>query len=203
MIETLLKNTRLRYRAISVLLTLYFGALALNYSVDVDKQITEPQLSINEPDLYMEDASISQINKAGRRTSIISAKKFTHYPLTDVTTLQLPSVQLLDVGTQSPWSISSLEGRLLGVSEYREEAVELWKAVTAERISRDGTTRLLTETLSVFPNQNLAESNSAVTILTRDTKTTAAGVRAFFDKDLFIFRSNGERRVVTTVTMRR
>lgn len=80
MIETLLKNTSLRYRAISVLLTLYFGALALNYSVDVDKQITEPQLSINEPDLYMEDASISQINKAGRRTSIISAKKFTHYP---------------------------------------------------------------------------------------------------------------------------
>jgi len=196
MIDTLLKNTRLRYRAIIVLLALYSGAMALNYGVDVDKQITEPQLSINEPDLYMEDASISQVNEAGRRTSVISAKMFTHYPLTDVTTLQLPSIQLLDVGTQSPWSISSVEGRLL-------EAVELWKAVTAEKISQEGATRLITETLSVFPDQNLAESDSAVTILTRDTKTTAAGVRALFDKDLFVFRSSPEHRVVTTINVRR
>jgi LPS export ABC transporter protein LptC len=203
MLETLLKNTSLRYRAIIILLALYFGALALNYGVDVDKQVTEPQLSINEPDLYMEDASISQMNKAGRRTSVISAKRFTHYPLTDVTTLQLPSIQLLDVGKQSPWSISSIEGRLLGVSEYREEAVELWKTVTAEKITSEGATRLVTETLSVFPDQNLAESDSVVTILTRDTKTTAAGVRAFFDKDLFIFRSSDERRVETTINMRR
>ena len=203
MLETLLKNTSLRYRAIIILLALYFGELALNYGVDVDKQVTEPQLSINEPDLYMEDASISQMNKAGRRTSVISAKRFTHYPLTDVTTLQLPSIQLLDVGKQSPWSISSIEGRLLGVSEYREEAVELWKTVTAEKITSEGATRLVTETLSVFPDQNLAESDSVVTILTRDTKTTAAGVRAFFDKDLFIFRSSDERRVETTINMRR
>ena len=203
MIDTLLKNTRLRYRAIIVLLALYSGAMALNYGVDVDKQITEPQLSINEPDLYMEDASISQVNEAGRRTSVISAKRFTHYPLTDVTTLQLPSIQLLDVGTQSPWSISSVEGRLLGVSEYREEAVELWKVVTAEKISQECATRLITETLSVFPDQNLAESDSAVTILTRDTKTTAAGVRALFDKDLFVFRSSPEHRVVTTINVRR
>ena len=203
MLETLLKNTSLRYRAIIILLALYFGALALNYGVDVDKQVTEPQLSINEPDLYMEDASISQMNKAGRRTSVISAKRFTHYPLTDVTTLQLPSIQLLDVGKQSPWSISSIEGRLLGVSEYREEAVELWKTVTAEKITSEGATRLVTETLSVFPDQNLAESDSVVTILTRDTKTTAAGVRAFFDKDLFIFRSSDERRVEPTINMRR
>ena len=203
MLETLLKNTSLRYRAIIILLALYFGALALNYGVDVDKQVTEPQLSINEPDLYMEDASISQMNKAGRRTSVISAKRFTHYPLTDVTTLQLPSIQLLDVGKQSPWSISSIEGRLLGVSEYREEAVELWKTVTAEKITSEGATRLVTETLSVFPDQNLAESDSVVTILTRDPKTTAAGVRAFFDKDLFIFRSSDERRVETTINMRR
>ena len=81
--------------------------------------------------------------------------------------------------------------------------MELWKTVTAEKITSEGATRLVTETLSVFPDQNLAESDSVVTILTRDTKTTAAGVRAFFDKDLFIFRSSDERRVETTINMRR
>ena len=187
-----------------VLLALYLGALALNYGIDVVRKVIEPKLSINEPDLYMQDASISRINTAGRKTSVISAARFTHYPLTDVTTLQAPMIQLLNVGTQSPWNISSTKGRLLGVSEYREEAVELWETVTAQKTDPKGaTTTLTTDALSVYPDQNLAESDSVVTILTAHTTTTAAGVRALFDQDRFMFRSNAEHRVVTVVDVRR
>ena len=114
MIESLKQNRTLRSRALIGLLAIFIASILLNRTVDLDHQAGEAPARLNEPDLFMTHASISQINDQGNLTSKISAERFTHYPLTDVTTLELPSVALYTPTLTGPWTISSAKGRLLG-----------------------------------------------------------------------------------------
>ena len=133
-------------------------------------------------------------------TSKISAERFTQDPLTDVTTLELPSVALYTPTLTGPWTISSVKGRLLGASVYRKQSVELWSSVRAEKSNPDGSkTTFITDALNVYPSENLAESDTPVTIFTGNTQTQAARLRANLDQDTFMFNSNAEQRVVTTI----
>ena len=200
MIESLRQNRTLRSRTLMGLLAVFIASVLLNRTVDLDHQIETAPALLNEPDLFMTQASISQINEEGHLTSKISADRFTHYPLTDVTTLELPRVALYTPNLTGPWTISSTKGRLLGVSVYRKQSVELWSTVRAEKSNPDGsTTTFTTDALNVYPSENVAESDSPVTIFTGDTQTQAAKLRANFDQDTFLFNSNATQRVVTTI----
>jgi LPS export ABC transporter protein LptC len=203
MIESLKQNRTLRSRTLMGLLAVFIASVLLNRTVDLDHQIETAPALLNEPDLFMTQASISQINEEGHLTSKISADRFTHYPLTDVTTLELPRVALYTPNLTGPWTISSTKGRLLGVSVYRKQSVELWSTVRAEKSNPDGsTTTFITDALNVYPSENVAESDSPVTIFTGDTQTQAAKLRANFDQDTFLFNSNASQRVVTTIRLK-
>ena len=203
MIESLRQNRTLRSRTLMGLLAVFIASVLLNRTVDLDHQIETAPALLNEPDLFMTQASISQINEEGHLTSKISADRFTHYPLTDVTTLELPRVALYTPNLTGPWTISSTKGRLLGVSVYRKQSVELWSTVRAEKSNPDGsTTTFITDALNVYPSENVAESDSPVTIFTGDTQTQAARLRANFDQDTFLFNSNASQRVVTTIRLK-
>jgi LPS export ABC transporter protein LptC len=200
MIESLRQNRTLRLRGLMGLLAIFIASVLLNSTVDLDHQVGEAPALLNEPDLFMNNASISQINEEGNLTSKISADRFTHYPLTDVTTLELPRVALYTRNLTGPWTISSTKGRLLGVSVYRKQSVELWSTVRAEKSNPDGSkTTFITDALSVYPSENMAESDTPVTIFTGNTQTKAARLRANFDQDTFLFNSNTTQRVVTTI----
>ncbi|MDC0374749.1 LPS export ABC transporter periplasmic protein LptC [Pseudomonadales bacterium] len=203
MIESLRQNRTLRSRTLMGLLAVFIASVLLNRTVDLDHQIETAPALLNEPDLFMTQASISQINGEGHLTSKISADRFTHYPLTDVTTLELPRVALYTPNLTGPWTISSTKGRLLGVSVYRKQSVELWSTVRAEKSNPDGsTTTFITDALNVYPSENVAESDSPVTIFTGNTQTQAAKLRANFDQDTFLFDSNASQRVVTTIRLK-
>lgn len=203
MIESLRQNRTLRSRTLMGLLAVFIASVLLNRTVDLDHQIETAPALLNEPDLFMTQASISQINEEGHLTSKISADRFTHYPLTDVTTLELPRVALYTPNLTGPWTISSTKGRLLGVSVYRKQTVELWSTVRAEKSNPDGsTTTFITDALNVYPSENVAESDSPVTIFTGNTQTQAAKLRANFDQDTFLFNSNASQRVVTTIRLK-
>ena len=203
MIESLRQNRTLRSRTLMGLLAVFIASVLLNRTVDLDHQIETTPALLNEPDLFMTQASISQINEEGHLTSKISADRFTHYPLTDVTTLELPRVALYTPNLTGPWTISSTKGRLLGVSVYRKQSVELWSTVRAEKSNPDGsTTTFITDALNVYPSENVAESDSPVTIFTGNTQTQAAKLRANFDQDTFLFNSNASQRVVTTIRLK-
>lgn len=203
MIESLRQNRTLRSRTLMGLLAAFIASVLLNRTVDLDHQIETAPALLNEPDLFMTQASISQINGEGHLTSKISADRFTHYPLTDVTTLELPRVALYTPNLTGPWTISSTKGRLLGVSVYRKQSVELWSTVRAEKSNPDGsTTTFITDALNVYPSENVAESDSPVTIFTGNTQTQAAKLRANFDQDTFLFNSNASQRVVTTIRLK-
>ena len=177
------------------------SGLLLHWILNSEDQSRERELVFgNQPDLYLLNASISQFNHQGNLDSVIAADKFTHYPLTDVTTLKQPNVRLYSLHNSQPWNIASENGRLLSLSKYREEVVELWDGVQAQRFGGNHQTlSFKTENLIVYPGQHLVECDQKVVISNANSETTAGGMQARFDIGLFKLQSSQNQRVVTTI----
>jgi len=177
------------------------SALLFHWILNSDASTnSQEQVFGNQPDLYLLNASISQFNPKGNLDSVIAAEKFTHYPLTDVTTLKQPNVKLYSLDNSQPWNIASENGRLLSLSKYRREVVELWDGVQAARFG--GNQQALsfqTENLIVYPGEHLVECDQKVVISNATSETTAGGMQARFDIGRFKLYSSGNQRVVTTI----
>ena len=97
-----------------------------------------------------------------------------------------------------PWAITAKHGRLLPESTFREEAVELWENVLAIKQQPDGRfINIQTESLTVYPERDYAETNKKVYIDDNNARTTAAGMQANFNQGRFVFFSTSLDRVNT------
>ncbi|MDA0272916.1 MAG: LPS export ABC transporter periplasmic protein LptC [Proteobacteria bacterium] len=183
---------------IIVLSTLILAfALTINW-VMVESEDTEDLTPGNEPDLYMLNATINQFDEEGELQHQIAANRFTHFPLTDLTTMKSPALALGRTRDSNPWEITSNDGRILPSSDYREEIVELWSNVLASK-SASGSEfiNIQTNSLTVYPERDYAETDEAVFIDNQSGRTTAAGMKAFLDTGKFMFYSTPTNRVTT------
>ena len=172
-------------------------ALAINWLLERSSQ-PEPDVSRNDPDLYMLNASISQYDSSGNLQHTVEAGRFTHFPLTDLTTMKSPSISLDAENNASSWVISSEDGRLLPASRYREEIVELWNNVLAASTDPSGGfINIQTQSLTVYPAREYLETDRKVYIDSESHRTTAAGMKAFLDSGKFMFHSTPDERVRT------
>jgi lipopolysaccharide export system protein LptC len=152
----------------------------------------------NEPDLYMLNATISQFDQEGELQHRIAANRFTHFPLTDLTTMKFPALELGRTRDSDPWEITSIEGRILPSSDYREEIVELWSNVLASQSGIGNEfLNIQTNSLTVYPARDYAETDEPVFIDNQSGRTTAAGMKAFLNTGKFMFYSTPRHRVTT------
>ena len=152
----------------------------------------------NAPDLYMLNATISQFDSEGELQHRIAANRFTHSPLTDLTTMKFPELALGRAKGTEPWEITSSEGRILPSSDYREEIVELWNNVLAsQKIDGSSFVNMQTNSLTVYPERDYVETDEPVFIDNQSGRTTAAGMKAFLDTGKFLFYSTPKHRVTT------
>jgi lipopolysaccharide export system protein LptC len=183
-----------------IVLSALIIAFALTISWFLDESDEEMDFTPrNEPDLYMLNATISQFGTDGELQHRITANRFTHFPLTDVTTMKLPALGLRGTRGSDPWEITSSEGRILPSSDYREEVVELWSKVLASQIvNGNQVITIETNSLSVYPARDYAETDEPVFIENQSGRTTAAAMKAFLNTGQFMFYSTPTRRVTTT-----
>ena len=171
-------------------------AVSINWVME-QSEVPGPPSGRNDPDLYMLNAEINQFDDTGHLQHTLSAVRFTHFPLTDLTTMKTPTLSL-KVTEGSPWQITSREGRILPSSNYRDEVVELWDSVLAEQSGRNGRfMNIQTDSLTVYPDREYAETDEKVYIDNQAGRTTAAGMKAFLDKGRFMFYSTPKDRVIT------
>ena len=169
-------------------------SLAVNWLLD-DSEVLHDETARNDPDVYMLNATIAEYAPTGELQRILSAGRFTHFPLTDVTTLEEPRIELQP---DNRWEISAREGRLLSASTYREEIVEFWDSVLANHSKPTGAfIQIQTSSLTVFPDNDYMETDAKVYIDSETGRTTAAGMKAFLDTQHFQFFSKGKERVIT------
>ena len=165
--------------------------IATNLILEQDDEELPPVASSqNDPDLYMLNATITQFDTKGTLQHKIRADRFTHFPLTDVTSLIYPNLQLFSDSRTEPWDIEAKNGRLLSQSVYREEIVELWDNVLAVQQSDAGHfINIQTQSLTIYPEREYAETDQKVYIDDNSGRTSAAGMKAFFHLGKFIFYS--------------
>lgn len=175
-------------------------AAAINYLLE-ESTTEEPVQAVvnkNDPDLYMRNATITQFTKTGERQHQIKANLFTHFPLTDITTLREPDMTLYPNDQTNPWDIVSNHGRLLPNVGFRDEIVELWDEVLAIQTDLDGNfINIRTDSLTVHPETDYAETDQRVIIDDNSGRTTAAGMKAYFEEGKFLFFSHEQERVRT------
>ncbi len=197
-------GSSLSARAGLLALVLLLLGVVIGAIVEEDEQSNRLLFNKNEPDLFLERASLTQFDQRGLLSVQITAERFTHYPLTNVTALQLPRITLFVEREPNPWRIHSTAGRLLPLSEYRKETVELWDEVNANRRHRDGTqTVITTAALTVFANENRAQSNEAVVITTSNSVTRASSMEAWLDSGQFELKGSASQPVTTQLEIAR
>lgn len=189
-------------RALIILASILLAGIATNWVIGLteDDMLGRDEPG-NEPDLYLLGARITQFGESGEPQHELSAERMTHFPLTDVTTLKAPRLSLFPEAPSNelPWDIDATNGRLLPGSVLREEIVELWDDVAANRTrARGDAIQIQTESLTVFPNQGFAETRTPVSIENGSGRTLAdGGMKAWFDEGRFEFFSSEQQRVQT------
>jgi lipopolysaccharide export system protein LptC len=147
----------------------------------------------------MRNATITQFTSIGDKQHRIKARRFTHFPLTDITTLKQPDMTLYGTEPETdPWDITASNGRLLPKVVFRDEIVELWDDVLAIQTDTNGNfINIRTNSLTIFPATDYAETDQRVIIDDNAGRTTAAGMKAYFEEGKFLFFSRGDERVKT------
>ena len=176
-------------------------AAVTNWLIDQQEPLDDgPSIGPNDPDLYMLNAKITQFATNGGRQHEIIASRLTHFPLTDMTALISPEVKLFAHNATNPWKITADNGRLLPESQLRDEIVELWDNVAAEKTDLQGEfIKIKTTSLTIYPGQDFAETDQIVTIDGVGGRTSAAGMQAYLNEGRFLFVSDETNKVITTL----
>jgi lipopolysaccharide export system protein LptC len=132
----------------------------------------------HDPDYTMSNFVTTQTDTTGKLRYVLAAAEMLHYPDDDSTVLQRP--RYTQYATNKPYTqIEALRGY---VSSNGEE-IELVDNVKVVRQAFEGKgeMQVLTEKLVIFPNQELAKTDSAV-LIKQAPKTVIRAKGMVFDK---------------------
>ncbi|NIP13605.1 MAG: LPS export ABC transporter periplasmic protein LptC [Pseudomonadales bacterium] len=161
-----------------------------------------PSIVSEEPDLYIEDAVITQYLPSGTVHYRLMSKLLRQFEADELVRLTEPRL-VVNSETRAPWRVQSEHGyvRRLRAAERSgdgEEVVFLREDVQLEQREPDGRhMRLTTSTLYVFPEREYAETDRDVMIDTHAGRTTATGLKGDLQRGLLQLSSSDRRRVHT------
>ena len=166
-----------------------------------------PEVLIGEPDLFLEGARISQYDEDGVLSYILRSERIRHFETDTLTRLQTPVVTLYSSSAapddQQPWEARAKKGFIEqadGPDGEATERVYLTEQVELEQRFDDGRfTRLRTDHLYLYPEQEYAVSEQGVTIDTEVGRTRAAAMYADLTRDQIDLKANENQRVTTIV----
>ncbi|MGF6690961.1 lipopolysaccharide export system protein LptC [Metapseudomonas resinovorans] len=142
--------------------------------------------SENAIDFYVENGKSTQFQEDGKLHYKMTATRLEHIKATDVTLLTNPDL-LLHRGTIFPWRVQSERGEV----GPEGKQVELIDKVRVSRVDEKKRPVLLTTSrLTVFPNEEYAQTQRAVRIDMATGVTTAQGMKAYLNDGRMLLQSN-------------
>jgi len=143
----------------------------------------------HRPVLFLENFTATAMNELGARKHRITASRMVHYDDDDSTELTAPHLTIFDPDGQPPWEVRSHSGWLSG-----DGKLVLLKGDV--QIDREGSADLRplsirTESLRVRPDDDYAETDQPVTIVSRSDRIDSVGMQAWFAEPIRLkFLSN-------------
>ncbi|MGY0217270.1 LPS export ABC transporter periplasmic protein LptC [Endozoicomonadaceae bacterium StTr2] len=158
-----------------------------------DNSISTPLLSrvtstpAGTPDVFMENARITQYDEAGNRSSFATATQVVHYPDSDTTWLDSPDIWNWQDSINPPWHSVSERGKLLPGGK----TLELYDNVVINRANPKGGAPLQLETdfLTIHTDRDIAETERPVRISDESGVTTAVGMTTYYKENLVKLKS--------------
>jgi lipopolysaccharide export system protein LptC len=127
----------------------------------------------HDPDAIVENFSATKLNEQGTPSFIMVAKKMLHYPDDDSTTLEEPRITMLSAGQPAIHAAAkSATISSKGDEVFLHDDVEVLRDASKKQDSL----RLQTDYLRIVPDQELADSDRAVTIVDAHNIIHATGM---------------------------
>lgn len=128
-----------------------------------------------KPDSFMEGVIATTLGKEGKPILKLISPKMIHYPENDMTTIAEPRVTVYRKSPQ-PWFIDADYAK----ASNGINSILFWSHVNIHHPSdvENPTTSLLTESLTIFPDRQMASTDEAVTFIQPDTTVHAVGMLA-------------------------
>ena len=122
----------------------------------------KPETKRHDPDAIVDNFSATSLNDQGVPDFIMAATKLMHYPDDDSTTLDEPRITMLTSGQPAIHATAEL-GSISSKGEdvYLRDNVKVLREASAQQ----GQLTLQTQYLHISPDQNLADTDRAVTIV--------------------------------------
>lgn len=127
------------------------------------------------PDAFMEDVTTLVIDKQGKPSMKIATPKLIHYANENSTHFVNPRLTLYRQSPQ-PWYIEANYAKALeGIDK-----IHFWNNVTIHHAAdyNNPATLIKTTSLTVYPNQQTAETNDLITLIQPSITVKATGMQA-------------------------
>ncbi len=153
-----------------------FGLLGATYWLNqqVLPEPAKPDSSKrHDPDAIVENFSATKLNEQGVPSFVMAATKMLHYPDDDSTTLEAPRITMLSIGQPAIHAVAkraTISSK--GDEVFLHDAVEVLREASAQQ---DKLT-LQTEYLRIVPDQDLADTDRAVTVVDAHNIVHATGM---------------------------
>lgn len=165
----------LRTTTISFLLiaALIFSSWSILISTRKPQLFFSPDKS--QPDGFMENVVATILNKEGHPSLKVVTPQMVHYYNNDMTLIMKPNVTVYR-DTPQPWFVHANFARATGGTDR----IFFWDDVLIDHPAdtSNPVTTMTTTSLTVFPNQQLAETDQPVVIKQPDTIVHAIGMLA-------------------------
>jgi lipopolysaccharide export system protein LptC len=186
-------------------LLVVFGCVALLISLrdwrGIGPTPAEPPAAAGEPDLYMEQATITQYGDDGAiRYHLVSAE-VRHYDAEGLTRLVAPTLTL-NRAPQPPWFARAQAGFVHDTNAEgarTAEVILLRDDVHLEQ-REPNHVEIMSQTLTIYPDRQFAETDQPVIIDTASGRSTAVGMTGDLRTGLLKLSSTATARVHTVVT---
>ncbi|MBD9427542.1 LPS export ABC transporter periplasmic protein LptC [Pseudomonas sp. PDM15] len=180
-------NGKLRNYVIGLLAVALIGALGYwNVRPETFMDRRAAAEADNAIDFYVVGASTQQFQEDGKLQYEMTAAKLEHIKATDVTLLEKPDLQLYR-GTQFPWHVRSDKGEVAPEGKQ----VELIDNVRIARTDAKNRPTVITSSrVTVFPDEEYAQTQQAVRIEAANGVTTAQGMKAYMNDGKINLLSN-------------
>ncbi len=144
------------------------------------------QTNKQNPDYFLEQASIFKYDQKGRREYRLISDNISHYPHSDTTLLSQPHMTNYRKAGQIT-ETDAINGKLLSGNQV----LVLWDNVvmTQNTIKTGKGVRMDTDYLTLYSKQGMAETDKPVLITSDNSIMRAIGMKTFYEKGLIHLKS--------------
>jgi LPS export ABC transporter protein LptC len=174
-----------RFLALVIVLVIVAIAAGWIYESRVRPRADRAELIIPDNiDYFLSDLRYRVMNTDGTLDYEFKSRRMEHYPRTDVSDIELPSLQIIRAWGQ--WQVDSLNGEIL----HQDNLLRLRNQVVMQK-QGDNPMQIYTDSIRFEPDLNLVSSEASVLI--RNKRSRIEAERATFDLATRIYRFQNTR----------